>query len=578
MRKILLIISVLCIISTSTVFADTKSKNVYVNSKLIQVDGGVQSYRDATYVPLSFVKNGLGATTEWKSPIATVKKGSTTLVFTINSNAYTNNGNTLYSEYQPYVSNNIVYLPIKIVTVNLGGNVTQDTATKDLYVDTTKAGSLSNGYIDYNDVQILSNDKKHGYFTKWYNANGINTEVLFTKNMETGEFREVCYYNGNMEVFWTIDNKLLINGVEQSNSKLVKAELLTYNPATKKLTSLATGTDAVYVQSNNSVLYKNNSIFYKLDLGTNKTSTITEKEYTSLKQGQDTLTGPGKYYYFYIDDKQLTLDTPPETYKGSLHVPLSFVGKALGFDVSWSSPYITIKNSDKTVVLQVNSNAYSVNGVTYYSKYKPFISNSRTLVPFRFISNIFGYTVTYTEDYLQGQNRTNATVKIDTTKKFTPDNSFVEDNSTFKLSPNSEYGFKTEGKVVYFKNMKTGEFKELYDCTGNFDVYWINTNQLIISGDKDPFTNKPRENYMLYDPTTDTMKIIVDARYGSYVESLGKFAYSTTKYQSDSTSDVGSSFYLRDMTTGKDTKITQDEYYKYTSTPERYAEYSKYKK
>ncbi len=295
----------------------------------------------------------------------------------------------------------------------------------------------------------------------------------------------------------------------------------------------------------------------------------------------------------FIDNNEVVMDSQPGSYRGSTFVPISFIARELGATVSWSSPNVTIVKGDTTLVLTVDSNAYTKNGVTYYSQFKPFVANGRTYVPLRFVSNAFEYPVGFekTSNY-ETSNSTDYTITnkitIDTTKKATVENKFVEDNSTFTASSNGKYGFKTEfcygsiaegqfdnsnylGRmtVTYFKNFETGEFKEIYFTSSHADTYWAN-NKLILSGHEDSAGGKARPHFLMYDPTTDELTDIVDAYYGFYYEPTNSFMYSTTVYASDGTSDNGSTFFSKDMTTGVVTKITQDEYYKYFDLEQEY--------
>ncbi len=573
MRKFLFLTALMCLMTSTIVFGEAKKTNIYVDNKLVQMNGDVQNYRGATYVPLNFVKSGFGATANWTSPNATVKKGDTTLVFTINSNAYINNEKILYSEFQPYMSDGLVYVPLKIVTANLCASVTQDTTTKDLYIDTTKAGSLTNPSIDNDEIFTLSEDGTYGYFIKFYMNNGTNTSVIFVKNMLKQDFTEAYAVKEGFHTIavWTNDNKLLI-----SNEPFIENnyDIILYDPTSNKQSVIANGHDAIYVQDSNILIYKNNSTFEKLDLSTNTTTTITEQDFEPLQSQQNAINGPGTYYTFYIDDKKLTLDTPPENFGGNLYVPVSFIAKELGFEVTWSNPYITIKNANNTVVLEVNSNAYTKNGVTYYTKYKPYIYNGRTLVPFRFISNLFGYAVTYSEENSYKINRKDVTVKIDTSKKVTPDNSFVDDNSTFILSPNKKYGYKNGGPngsmFIYVKNMETGEFKEVYSTSTSEYSAWLYNDKLLLRGTYNASRKETGDQFLIYDPTTDTLINLACARYGDYIEELDIFVYSTTEYRSDATSDEGSTFYSKDMKTGKVKTISKDQFYNYLDMEEKY--------
>ncbi len=289
--------------------------------------------------------------------------------------------------------------------------------------------------------------------------------------------------------------------------------------------------------------------------------------------------GATKSYTIYIDSKVVQMDTQPELYRNSTFVPVSFIAKELGFSVNWQSPKVTIQNKDTTLVLEVGSNAYTMNGKTYYTQYQPYVSNGRTYVPLRFISNAFGYPVNYTADTVG-----NGSIKIDTTKTVTSTNTFVDDNSTFTLSPNKKYGYKVESfvynyatgglnqaRVTYFKNMDTGEFKELAFTSRHHKAYWTNDNRLVLGGEKTPTKGDNfSPNFTIYDPVTETLTPLADAYFGRYIDNKNLFIYETTVYNSDSTNDSNSSFYSKDLTTGKVTKITREQYEKYNEEEDKY--------
>ncbi len=299
-------------------------------------------------------------------------------------------------------------------------------------------------------------------------------------------------------------------------------------------------------------------------------------------------------YKVFIDNKEVEMDSRPDLYRGSTFVPISFIAKELGATVNWESPNVTIKKDDTTLVLTVGSNAYTKNGELRYSQYQPFIVNGRTYVPLRFVSNIFGYPVSYehTNDRTENSGRnytTTYSINIDTSKQAIIENNFVDDNSSYTISPNGKYGIKSHRyngsmikntfdtpktnsriEAVYLKNMETGEFKELYFTSAHSGAYWTADNKIILSGHEDINGGKSRSHFMIYDPMTDKFKNIVDAHYGFYYEPTNSFMYSTTEYRSDATSDEGSKVYAKDLNTGKVTTITKDEYYEFREVYNKY--------
>ncbi len=576
MRKIFsFLISTMLLLTlfTTTVFAVTVD-SVAVDGKNITLDAPLKQYGDSNWIPLSSVVKSLGATITWSGDTATIKDKNTTLVLTLNSNKYEKNGKTIYRMVQPTKINDQVYVNLKFIYNILGYTVSLENNSSTVTINTTKPYTL-NEYV-YNDyTATISFDDTYSFSTGRYMLNP-NMTATFVKNMKTGEVKEIYHSRQFSKPIWTRDDKLIFLGAGNDIEKNIPTYMI-YDTATSKVSTLGSNSNSslgVYVQPKNCFIYLSGSKYYSYDLSTNKTTEITKKQYDEFTKIQSDKEGDrNKPYNVYLDGKKLDMETAPQNYRNSLYVPLSFITKELGATVNWTSPNVTIKQGDINLVLTINSNAYTLNGKTYYTQYRPIILNNRTYVPIRFLSNIFGYTVHY--------ENVGQVLKIDTTKKTTVDNSFIDDNSTFTLSPNGEYGYKYEGKAtVYFKNMKTGEFKEIYYCTGHFDIEWVqreNKTQLIISGNADPVTGAYGDLFMLYDPATDKIKTIVKAYNGGYVKSLDAFAYSTTVYASDGTTDRGSSFYLRDMKTGKDTKITQDQFYKYIYTPADYEHYLKYK-
>ena len=103
-----------------------------------------------------------------------------------------------------------------------------------------------------------------------------------------------------------------------------------------------------------------------------------------------------------VDSAPLTVssgEVPPLVIDSRTLVPVKLVTEKLGAQISWNAKTeeVTIKKSDKTIVLKINSSTAKVNGKskTLPDKVSPIIVNSRTMVPLKFIADEFSLTVNY---------------------------------------------------------------------------------------------------------------------------------------------------------------------------------------
>jgi len=94
----------------------------------------------------------------------------------------------------------------------------------------------------------------------------------------------------------------------------------------------------------------------------------------------------GAYLYF---------DVPPENFSGRVMVPMRVIFEAIGANIAWNANTRTITATRGSTVVQttIGSRIIRVNGVARAIDTAPVILDGRTLVPVRFISEAFGYTV-----------------------------------------------------------------------------------------------------------------------------------------------------------------------------------------
>lgn len=103
-----------------------------------------------------------------------------------------------------------------------------------------------------------------------------------------------------------------------------------------------------------------------------------------------------------IDDKNYkvngwikSMDVAPFIQDSRTFVPVRFIAEELGFDVQWDDLNweVTITGQNRIIKLKINSNIVTVNGIKKQIDVCPFIKDSRTFVPLRFISEELGCEV-----------------------------------------------------------------------------------------------------------------------------------------------------------------------------------------
>ncbi|MUT66845.1 stalk domain-containing protein [Paenibacillus sp. NEAU-GSW1] len=98
-----------------------------------------------------------------------------------------------------------------------------------------------------------------------------------------------------------------------------------------------------------------------------------------------------------VDGTILQFEQPPIARNNRTLVPLRTIFEALGADVQWNSATSTIKaaKGDISAVLVIGDSIAIVNGKNVVLDTPPTIENNYTLVPVRFISEVFGANVTW---------------------------------------------------------------------------------------------------------------------------------------------------------------------------------------
>jgi len=99
-----------------------------------------------------------------------------------------------------------------------------------------------------------------------------------------------------------------------------------------------------------------------------------------------------------VDDNSYTLDAAPYvTDAGRTLVPIRFVGEALGADVEWlvETRQVEIIDGETTIILPIGAISVLVNGEAVTIDSPAEITDNRTFVPIRFVSETLGAQVDY---------------------------------------------------------------------------------------------------------------------------------------------------------------------------------------
>lgn len=102
---------------------------------------------------------------------------------------------------------------------------------------------------------------------------------------------------------------------------------------------------------------------------------------------------------YSINSEKKKMDTVPFVQDSRTLVPVRFVAEAIGAQVEWDSEnqVVKIANNDSVITLKVGENTYSLNGKTSEMDTKSIIKDSRTFIPIRFVAEALGLNVEYND-------------------------------------------------------------------------------------------------------------------------------------------------------------------------------------
>lgn len=264
----------------------------------------------------------------------------------------------------------------------------------------------------------------------------------------------------------------------------------------------------------------------------------------------------------YLEDKKIEMDVEVEMYRNTTYVPIAFVANELGASVQWKQPQIIITQGKNTIVCTVGDCNATINGehIAFYNA--PYISNGRTYVPLRFISEQLGCSIQYDEQ----------TESILLTKNATPTNKMASEVKAedFIVSPDGQWGYLIRSggytggeRVFYMRNMEFGTLKEIYSTINVVNDMWVNDSRLLICGKKDVFGVKDGRHLMIYDPVMGEMKnIVYIVSYGDeyhYIKSMNVIIFYCRNARNTQEGLEGG-FGLYDLTTEETEVITESKF------------------
>ncbi len=119
---------------------------------------------------------------------------------------------------------------------------------------------------------------------------------------------------------------------------------------------------------------------------------VTKVKLPSAKTVIKLIIGMG---YISIDGKNILIDAPPYIKDGTTMVPLRVITEQFGASLDWNAAdkRITLRRGDDIIICRIGRKDAIVNGKSTEMLQAPEITNDRTMVPIRFMSEMFGAKV-----------------------------------------------------------------------------------------------------------------------------------------------------------------------------------------
>lgn len=173
-----------------------------------------------------------------------------------------------------------------------------------------------------------------------------------------------------------------------------------------------------------------------------------------------------------VNGEKLNTEFRPYIKNGRTFVPIREITEKLGADVNWDNKNksITIKNANKVVKMQIDSSTVFVDDkkisvdkdqVPKLTSYKTPRSETKTMVPLRFISETFGYDVDWDNDKVVATISSIKSANLNEEKKSNIQKVSANNNSNNSLFYQSNQEKKETKKLE--NNLDSGKKEEVYD-------------------------------------------------------------------------------------------------------------------
>lgn len=208
----------------------------------------------------------------------------------------------------------------------------------------------------------------------------------------------------------------------------------------------------------------------------------------------------------------------PISLRNTTFVPIGVISRELDLDVEWNNPSVEISNNVEHVKFNIDDiNAYKGKEI-FFMREAPFLYENRVYVPLRAVSELFGYSVKFSD--------TDKSIDI-RTDIITPP--VKEEKIEFERSPNLNWGIWNEinfynnhqYKSLYLRDFSTGKSYKLNTTHGFETHHWTPQNKIIFSG-----LNAQDEGFVhIFDP--EQMKTIetISTRIYDYDFNMNKLYY-----------------------------------------------------
>lgn len=198
--KLFLFITIIMNI-TITVFAE--NIKLCINDKFIETDVNPKIYNNRTYVPIRIISEELGYNVEWLENTKEIKinNNSNELILKINSKYYLFNGNKEVSDVEPIIENNRTLVPIRLIAEKFNKTVDWDKQNKTVIIKENNINENNN--IVYEEAivtKVIDGD------TIQVNINGDlkNVRLIGVNTPETKHpKKEIEYYGEEASNFTT---------------------------------------------------------------------------------------------------------------------------------------------------------------------------------------------------------------------------------------------------------------------------------------------------------------------------------------------------------------------------------------